>query len=280
MASRKNIKCEYSEPQNAAALFNGFKAEFTSGSPAEQLNLPFPQSFFLDYDVYRDAQLWLPQIDMSFSPEITSYTNDPEFIISQHFATTQSWMPLISKKKIYQELANEQSRHQSDFIILLYCMKLLMWWPPKHDGRMKIDGRTVAYSTATRLLHEAEAAGILTLQLLQAKLLVCLYELGHGIYPAAYLSVGACARYGMGLGIDSTNEASQSNYAADPMDLEEMRRCWWAVVILDRSETPSSVLLTIIPPSEAAQHSLDTVSAGFHCAPNKSTGRRWCKRYC
>ena len=280
MASRKNIKCEYSEPQNAAALFNGFKAESGSGSPAEQLNLPFPQSFFLDYDVYRDAQLWLPQIDMSFSPEITGYVNDPEFIISQHFATTQSWMPLISKKKIYQELANEQSRHRSDFIILLYCMKLLMWWPPEHDRDTKIDGRTIAHSTATRLLHDAEATGILTLQLLQAKLFVCFYELGHGIYPAAYLSVGACARYGMALGIDSTNEALQSNYATDPMDLEEMRRCWWAVVILDRSETSSSMLLTIISLSEASRHNLDTGSAGFYCAPNKLAGQGWCKRYC
>jgi len=253
MALRKDIKCEYSQPQNAAAVFNTFRVD--GNSRGDSLNSPFPGSFFIDYDVYRDAQLWLPRVDLPLPPEVTGYVSDMEFIVSQHFATTQSWMPIISKKKIYRELADKRSRHQSDFTILLYCMKLLMWWPAGRDRYTKIDPRTAAYSTATRLLHEAEAAGTLTLQLLQAKLLVSLYELGHGIYPAAYLSVGSCARYGTALGIDRTNEASQSNYATGSVDLEEMRRCWWAIIILDRSETfpckctpmflPSTIFLPI-----------------------------------
>lgn len=233
MALRKNIKCEYSNSQSAVALSREFKADLVPGSGPES---PFPGSFFLDYNVYQAAQLWLPQIDISLTPEVTGYVNDIEFIVSQHFATTQSWMPIISKKKIYHMLTDDQWRHRSDFIILLYCMKLLMWWPPEHAGHSKVDGRTAAYSTATRLLYEAEGAGTLTLQLLQAKLFVCLYEIGHGIYPAAYLSVGACARYGVALEIDGSIEASYGNYSIDPMDLEEMRRCWWAVIILDRSE--------------------------------------------
>lgn len=242
MTLRKDIKCEYSQLQSATAVFSTFKADGLPDSHGDSINSPFPESFFIDYDVYRDARLWLPRVDLPLPPEVTGYVNDTEFIVSQHFATTQSWMPIISKKKIYHELADERSRHQSDFIILLYSMKLLMWWPAGHDRYTKIDPRTAAYSTATRLVHEAETAGVLTLQLLQAKLLVCLYELGHGIYPAAYLSVGSCARYGTALGIDRTNETSQGNFVTHPMDLEEMRRCWWAVIILDRSETfPANV---------------------------------------
>jgi hypothetical protein len=169
-----------------------------------------------------------------------------EFIVSQRFATTQSWMSIISKK-IYHELAEERSHHQSDFIILLYCMRLLMWWPAGRDRYTKIDPRTAAYSTATRL-HEAEAARTLTLQPLQAKLLVSLYELGHGIYPAAYPSVGSCTRYGTALGIDRTNEASPSNYVTGSMDLEEMRRCWWTIITLDRSEAfPCKRTPTFLP---------------------------------
>jgi hypothetical protein len=250
MAPRKNIKCEYSNLQNAATLSKELKAGLLRGLRGEPFDSVFPGSYFLDYNVYRNAQLWLPQINVLLSSEVRGYVNDSEFIVSQHFATTQSWMPLLSKKKIYQELANDPSQHPSDFIILLYCMKLLMWWPPAHDGSAKRDGRTAAHSTATRLLHEAECTGILTLQLLQAKLLVCLYELGHSIYPAAYLSVGACARYGMALGIDKTNEAFQRDLTTDPMDLEEMRRCWWAVIIIDR--LAKSSVCKISPPNFTA----------------------------
>jgi hypothetical protein len=236
MALRKNIKCEYVHLQNAISLSKESNTELASGSGGEPLSSPFSGSFFLDYDLYCDAQLWLPQIYIPLPSEVSGYVNDAEFIISQHFATTQSWMPIISKEKIYRELGNGQSRSQSDFLILLYSMKLLMWWPPEMGSERypKSGGRTSAYSTATRLLYEAEGAGILTLQLLQAKIFVCLYELGHGIYPAAYLSVGACARYAMGLGIGGTNEVFHRNQATDPMDLEEMRRCWWAIIILDR----------------------------------------------
>src|SRR4051794_16168513 len=110
MALRKNIKCEYSDLQNAPTVFSESKTVVLSGSHAELLNSPFPGSFFLDYDVYQDAQLWLPQLHIPLAPEVTGYVTDAEFIVSQHFATTQSWMPLISKKKIYHELANEESR--------------------------------------------------------------------------------------------------------------------------------------------------------------------------
>jgi hypothetical protein len=249
MASRKNIKCEYAHMQNAVSPSKQFSTELASGSRGESLSSPFPGSFFLDYDLYRDAQLWLPKAYITLPSEVSAYVNDAEFIISQHFATTQSWMPIISKRKIYHELGDDQSRSQSDFIILLYSMKLLMWWPPDmgSDRYPKSGGRTAAYSIVIQLLNEAEGAGILTLQLLQAKIFVCLYELGHGIYPAAYLSVGACARYAMALGIDGTNEVFRSNQVTDPMDLEEMRRCWWAIIILDRLVTFHSQIATRLP---------------------------------
>jgi hypothetical protein len=54
----------------------------------------------------------------------------------------------LSKQKMYHELANDKPQHPSDFIILIYCMKLLMWWPPAHDGSAKRDGRTTAYLRA------------------------------------------------------------------------------------------------------------------------------------
>ncbi|CAI6088228.1 unnamed protein product [Clonostachys chloroleuca] len=36
---------------------------------------------------------------------------------------------------------------------------------------------------------------------LQASLLILLYEIGHGIYPSAFLSAGSCVRYGHAIGL-------------------------------------------------------------------------------
>lgn len=80
---------------------------------------------------------------------------------------------------------------------------------------------------------EVENAGPLSILVLQAKVLMALYEMGHGIYPAAYMSVGACARYGYAMGIPN-NQMAGIKRLLTLVEVEEQRRVWWAVVILDR----------------------------------------------
>ena len=43
---------------------------------------------------------------------------------------------------------------------------------------------------------------------LQALILVALYEYGHGIYPAAWMTVGQCVRYADFLGIPSYEDSN------------------------------------------------------------------------
>lgn len=68
--------------------------------------------------------------------------------------------------------------------------------------------KTPAYLAAKRNLLAAELEGMLTLQILQASIIVLMNEVGHAIYPAAYMSVGTCAKYGLALGIDRQKEIS------------------------------------------------------------------------
>lgn len=229
---RKDIKCEYSQNQHLPGSSDSSRA--LAGPQHSPVESDLPEVFFLDYDFYQYAQSHFLPIGRRSPPEAEAYVGDAEFVITQHFATTHGWMPVISRKKIFQQLADEQARHKPDFVILLYCMKLLMWWPPEHDLSMRTSARTAAYTTARLLLHEMESAGLLSIQVLQAKVLLCFYEMGHAIYPAAYISVGACARYGQALGIDQVNTTTEVLTITEAMDHEEQRRCWWAIIILDR----------------------------------------------
>ena len=72
--------------------------------------------------------------------------------------------------------------------------------------------------------------------MLQAAVLIAVYEVGHAIYPAAYLTIGACARYGTMLGIDKLglDLMGDSLGPLSWIEVEERRRVWWAVVLLDR----------------------------------------------
>ncbi|KAF3060815.1 hypothetical protein CFAM422_010825 [Trichoderma lentiforme] len=96
----------------------------------------------------------------------------------------------------------------------------------------------VAYKRAKQMYFEMETSGNLSLRVLQAGILIALYETGHAIYPAAYLSVGACVRYGIALGIDKLVVESDGAHDRLQMytqtEVEEQRRVWWALLLLDR----------------------------------------------
>ena len=87
--------------------------------------------------------------------------------------------------------------------------------------------------TAKQFYVQVERSCTFSLLVLQAGLLIALYEVGHGIYPAAFLSVGACARYAQALGIKS-NGSMSAKRVLSLVEVEEHRRVWWAIVILDR----------------------------------------------
>jgi hypothetical protein len=79
-----------------------------------------------------------------------------------------------------------------------------------------------------------EMAGIYSLLKVQACLLITVYELGHAILPAAYSSIGDCARQGIALGIHNKLAPQMIRKPRNWHDWEERQRVWWLVVILDR----------------------------------------------
>lgn len=74
---------------------------------------------------------------------------------------------------------------------------------PSEDGSDKSLDHGL-YKMAKRYHYEVEALGLLSIHVLQANTLIALYDLGQCIYPAAYLTVSACARYGMALKVDES----------------------------------------------------------------------------
>ncbi|AEO66360.1 uncharacterized protein THITE_2114411 [Thermothielavioides terrestris NRRL 8126] len=153
------------------------------------------------------------------------------------FRHVHKWMPFISKKRFYDLHLQPAFRSRPDVVLLLLAIKLITTLPPAGDGDGDGAGaqsggaRTPLYYAVKHFQLEVE--GAFSILVLQAGVLVALYELGHGIYPAAYLSIGACARYAHALGIHSGSTVP-SRRVLTLVEVEERRRVWWAIVILDR----------------------------------------------
>ncbi|PTB39225.1 hypothetical protein M441DRAFT_196357 [Trichoderma asperellum CBS 433.97] len=190
----------------------------------------FHAVFFLDSVLFRRSMNRLPELELSFQDSLLNYigdiTSDRDFVHS-YFSTIHPSMPFLSKKKFTERILNPLSPPRSASTLLIATMKLLADQLPEQGPRCK------AYYLIKNSLLEAESSCSLELRVLQAIISMAIFELGHAIYPAAYLTVGYCVRYGSALGLHKAVE----HYYEEGFSItesEERRRSWWAILVLDR----------------------------------------------
>ncbi|KAK4075565.1 transcriptional regulator family: Fungal Specific TF [Trichoderma harzianum] len=192
--------------------------------------------YFIAPDIFHQARLDLPrpQLSLIHRPHDAS---DIHKISSTYFETVHWWMPIVSRKGFFAKLLNPLQHSRAELCLLVTAMKLICSqadMPTPGDDANNI----VAYKRTKQMCFEMETSGNLSLRVLQAGILIALYETGHAIYPAAYLSVGACVRYGIALGIDKLVLESDGAHDGLQMytqtEVEEQRPVWWALLLLDR----------------------------------------------
>ena len=156
---------------------------------------------------------------------------DMRDIVDRYFENIHQWLPIHSRKRMQIKLQTPSLELTADLALLLLCMKLIT----QGGHTTPQDAQSPLYWMIKRHATVVESSGLITLYYLQSLLLITAYELGHAIYPAAYLSSGHCARIGTLMGIHDRQHAPQllrkcSSWA----ELEELRRCWWACLLFDR----------------------------------------------
>lgn len=193
---------------------------------------------------------------------ILSLVNESDKIknsCDEYFNTIHIWFRFISAKKRLEAPFSENC--EPDIVALALAMRLMTSDPDDNTC-------SYLYNQTKGLLDTLVARGVVSLPVLQAMILVTLYEYCHAVYPAAWMSIGLCTRYIELLGVSwATRETAFHGSVdtvairkpvslSDPLtvlqrlfmvklaltgqtqwfetDEEERRRSWWAVFILDR----------------------------------------------
>ncbi|KAH6664100.1 putative fungal-specific transcription factor [Halenospora varia] len=234
--TKKNLSCEYLTPEQSRNSLSGpnrlwydLQGE-DEGVDVQTIDLP--TILFLDPSLLRYGQVETPQIAPHVPAHILHLLGDMDEIratASTFFAHIHLWMPFISKKRFHAHYLRTTFQFQPDIVLLLLSLKLITTLPPTDPQ----NPRTSLYHTVKHFYLEVESSSTLSIQVLQAGVLLALYELGHAIYPAAFLSIGACARYAHALGINVRGNLNTLRVLT-LVEVEERRRVWWAIVILDR----------------------------------------------
>lgn len=147
-------------------------------------------------------------------------------IARSHFRSTHCWLGVVSKIRLERKLTDNASITGADATALLYAMHLLA---EPESGTHEI------YQAVKAALAHCESYGQISIELLAANVLIAVHEYSQAIFPAAYLSIAMCSRLCYAMGWHDKRKATQLLPKSDTwIEVEERRRLWWAVLLLDR----------------------------------------------
>jgi hypothetical protein len=154
-----------------------------------------------------------------------------------YFRTIHSWFPVVAKRSYYERLSTIRDYACPDVCLLTLCIFLHGGVPV--NGELPPRMRSL-YILIKGFVASLDAIGINSLDLLQCRLLLTIFEVGHGMYPAAYISMGSNVRAAVALGANVTSITQLQESFQNPERAEEARCTWQGIVITDRSVSPAS----------------------------------------
>lgn len=191
----------------------------------------FPLAFFLDSEDLAPQGVnsfsWSRHLDI-YELVAEHLDDDRAALCEEYLSTVHEWVPMISRKRLFNELNSGSGDADGCLPILLLCMKAFT----TRDANCARD--SPSYLLARSLCSEAESMGFLSLRLVQSLVLLAAYELSHAIYPCAYSTLGRASRLGLLLGLHDRKNNKLFKGAETWTLREEQRRTWWVIYLLDR----------------------------------------------
>ncbi|KZL63222.1 fungal specific transcription factor [Colletotrichum incanum] len=191
----------------------------------------FPDAFFIDNDLHKPISHATEGEPFSVPAYFTTMAGQPDAVYEMYFDSVDTWLPFINRKRLKQDLEAESPSEATEMTGLLLSMKLIT----NNDLEDEPSEELGLYDEVKGYLQRNEIIMATTLRYFQSIVLLGLYEISHGIYPEAYLTIGQAARLGLLRGIQDRKHATQLFQEPPTWTYwEEERRTWWATSILER----------------------------------------------
>jgi len=177
----------------------------------------------------------------------------PMEVVSIYSRTLNSWFGFSSAVRLCSELQTTWDDCQVDSTLLVSTILLFNTNPQSIEGIYSLHPDTMTlYLSCRSWIALLEGTGLNSINLVYSRLLMTLFEVVHGLYPAAYLSIAATVRAADALSVFDGNGVPLS-LPLGPIGLkeeEEYREMWCGIFVLDRFVTKIYYLLE---PSDRAR---------------------------
>ncbi|KAE8379008.1 hypothetical protein BDV26DRAFT_280645 [Aspergillus bertholletiae] len=218
LCKRVNRVCSYMEP-------NGITGPGDSPEAVFSISLPVPDL----------AQLTSANVSHTIRTQVLTIIGDErriQAVAVVYFRTIHPWFPILAEGPFYERLSHIFTHAIPDFSLLPLCMILLGASPVNDELPLRMRS---LYILVKGFIASLEATETNSLELLQCRVLLSIFEVGHGMYPAAYISMGANVRAAVALGANAVSKAQLEETFGSPGRADEARCTWRGIVIADRA---------------------------------------------
>jgi hypothetical protein len=157
-------------------------------------------------------------------------------VSQSYFDGTHLRLPIVSRAHFDEDLAGAGAEPAADLLVLCLAMQIVQQRPPQQQHPAGQSMHSPLYVAVKRIMSLLEATSYSNIFVIQARLLIIWFEIGHNMYSNAYITIAACARAARRLELHKQQNAPATVFGGDRIRLqvEERRRTWWAIVNLDR----------------------------------------------
>lgn len=142
------------------------------------------------------------------------------------------WFGILSKAATRDERPSSWEAAAVDFVLLCSTIVLLDRTAPRQkDAHVVHSEHDSLYLSIKIWLTQLEAIGLHSVNCVQARLLVTLYEVSHGYSLAAYASIANVVRAADALVVFQERPGDST---LGGQDADEIREMWWGIAVLDR----------------------------------------------
>jgi hypothetical protein len=182
-----------------------------------------PESYGVEYQVLIEAKKLLNEI-------LERHGNLTE-VWDAYFQNLHRSLPIIDQEQLQRQLANKDETSQAHFPLVLLSIYLLVTRLLPHNPEKGDDQLYIQLKSIHSLL---QSTGNVSTDLIQAGLMIAVYEHSQAMHRDAWLTVGTCARMGHLLGLHMLIKLTSPLKGLQRADFEEKRRLWWIIVVLER----------------------------------------------
>ncbi|KAJ5987195.1 hypothetical protein N7451_011560 [Penicillium sp. IBT 35674x] len=156
----------------------------------------------------------------------------------RYFQGIHAFVPIISRRRFHTQLLSFGTNPKVDFTLLVLCMALLIYSAdsdhPGPEGERRVEDLT-HYVATKSLMAQAQALYAPATHLIQAGVLLAVYEYAHGHPEQAFVTIGSHARMAYAARLRSTPALTRTTAPrTDWTEEEEESNVWWGIRICER----------------------------------------------